>query len=80
MPLHTAGGASGGNLGLQDRRGILVQVVRWLKLKPGHPLTVGPGKPSRPSARGQARSSGRALHLDSWRLPRSPVGGPTVTG
>jgi hypothetical protein len=44
------------------------------------PSRAAQGKPSRPSATGQGRSDGRALHLDPWRLSRSPVGGPTVTG
>jgi hypothetical protein len=42
--------ASGADLGLQDGRRRLVEVVGWLRWKPARLVAVGPGKPSRPSA------------------------------
>jgi hypothetical protein len=36
--------ASGGDLGLQDGRRHQVEVVGWLRWKPSHPLTIGPGQ------------------------------------
>ena len=71
--IHSADGAARGDLGLQDGRRRLVEVVVWLRRKPGHPPAFGPsararwersahrpcpGWPARPAAR-----------LGSWRNP-----------
>jgi hypothetical protein len=36
--------ASGGDLGLQDGHRLLVEVFRWLRWKPAHPVAIGQGK------------------------------------
>ena len=44
--------ASSGDLGLQDGRRRLVEVVGWLRWKLAHPLTIGPGKAEQTKRRG----------------------------
>jgi hypothetical protein len=69
--------ASGGELGLQDGRRRLVEVVGWLRWKLVHPLTVGPGKAEQTKRRGPlGRSASWAAPACPWRLPCAPVGGP----
>ena len=53
-PIHSADGAARGDPGLQDGRRRLVEVVIWLRRKPGHPPAFGPGQA------GQARELLRA--------------------
>ena len=52
--IHSADGAARGDLGLQDGRRRLVEVVVWLRRKPGHPPPSARGKPGRPSPGGWA--------------------------
>lgn len=52
--IHSADGAARGDLGLQDGRRRLVEVVVWVRRKPGHPPPSARGKPGRPSPGGWA--------------------------
>ncbi len=59
--------ASGGDLGLQDGHRCMVEVVAWLRWKPGRPGTIGPGQ-----AEPQAKSVPAALRLAlEWPLGRA---------
>jgi hypothetical protein len=49
--IHSADGAARGDLGLQDGRRRLVEVVIWLRWKPGHPPAFGPGQAGRAKPR-----------------------------
>jgi hypothetical protein len=77
---HTPSSASGGDLGLQDGCRRLVEIVGWLRWKRAYPVAIGPGQAEQTKRHGPRSFSRWGAHLDPWRLPRSPLGGPTVTG
>ncbi len=51
-----------------------------LRRKARHPVTVGPGQVEQTKRHGSKSFVQRALHLDPWRLPRSPEGGADGDG
>jgi hypothetical protein len=55
--------ASGGDLGLQEGRRRMVEVVvGWLRRKPGHPGTIGPGQAAHVLRAETGRSGTRFVH------------------
>ena len=60
--IHSADGAARGDLGLQDGRRRLVEVVIWLRWKPGHPPAFGPGQAVQAKPGGWADGDG----VTSW--------------
>ena len=77
---HCIDDVSGGDLRLQDGRLRLVEVVGWLRWKPGHPVTIGPGEAKQTKPHGSRWFVRRRSTWTRAAWPASPLGGPTATG